>query len=115
VSKSWQPLPILHLHISSSIIAANIEMSQTELVPDLSHCIETVARRKYENLVGSYLQTGKDDSKFGEKVELLRSFLESADFRKLRKQSEGYLLKGQKIKFILYRERGKSKCKMTRC
>jgi hypothetical protein len=90
-------------------------MGQIELVPDLSHCIETVARREYDNLVSSYLQAGKGDSEFGKKLELLRSFLESADFRELRRQSEDYLLKGQKIKFILYRERGKAKYKMTCC
>jgi hypothetical protein len=101
--------------MASCIITVNTEMSQIELVPDLSHCIETVARKEYENLAKSYLQAGKGDSEFREKIELLRSFLESADFRELRKQSEGYLLKGQKIKFILYRERGKAKYKMTRC
>jgi hypothetical protein len=90
-------------------------MYQIELVPDLSHCIETVARREYENLARSHLQAGKGDSEFGEKIELLRSFLESADFRELRKQSEGSLLKGQKIKFILYLKCGKAKYKMTRC
>jgi len=108
-------LPILHFHFASSIIAADTEMGQIELAPDLSHCIETVAKRELDNLVSSYLQAGKGESEFGEKVELLRSFLESADFRKLRKQSEEYLLKGQKIKFILYRERGKAKYKMIRC
>ena len=95
-------------------MAADTQMGQIELVPDLSHCIETVARKEYENLARSYLRAGKGDSEFGEKVELLRSFLESADFRKLRKQSEGYLLKGQKIKFVLYRERGKAKYRMFR-
>ena len=95
-------------------MAADTQMGQIELVPDLSHCIETVARKEHENLARSYLRAGKGDSEFGEKVELLRSFLESADFRKLRKQSEGYLLKGQKIKFVLYRERGKAKYRMLR-
>jgi hypothetical protein len=109
-----QPWPILHFHLASGIITVDTEMGQIELVPDLSHCIETVARKEYENLARSYLQAGKGDSEFEEKVELLRSFLESADFRKLRKQSEGYLLKGQKIRFILYRERGKAKYKMLR-
>lgn len=90
-------------------------MGQIELVPDLSHCIETVARREYDNLVSGYLQAGKGDSEFREKIELIWNFLESADFRELRRQSEGYLLKGQKIKFILYRERGKAKYKMTCC
>ena len=114
MSKSWRPLPILHFHFASGIIAADTEMDQIELVPDLSHCIETVARREYENLARNYLQSGKGDSELGEKIELLRSFLESADFRKLREQSEGYLLKGQKVKFVLYRERGKARYKMLR-
>jgi len=87
-------------------------MVQIELTPDLSHCIETVARKEYENLVRGYLQGSKTDSEFEDKVELLRAFLESADFRKLRQQSEEYLLKGQNIKFILYREHGKVKHKM---
>jgi hypothetical protein len=114
VSKKWQPSPVLHFQIVSSIITFRIDMVQVELTPDPSHCIETVARKEYQNLVSGYLQAGKGDSEFEDKVELLRSFLESADFRKLRKQSEEYLLKGQNIKFILYRESGKAKHKMLR-
>jgi len=89
-------------------------MVRIELIPDLSHCIETVARKEYENLARSYLQAGKGESEFEDKLELLRTFLESADFRKLRQQSEEYLLKGRNIKFILYREHGKAKHKMLR-
>ena len=89
-------------------------MVQIELVPDLSHCIETVAKKEYQNLVRSYLHTGKSDIEFEEKIELLRAFLESADFRKLRQESEGYLLKGQNIKFILYREEEEVKYKLVR-
>ena len=107
-------MPILHFHFASGIITVDMEMDQIELVPDLYHCIETVARKEYEDLARSYLQAGKGDSELGEKIELLRRFLESADFRKLRKQSEGYLLKGQKVKFILYPEHGKTKYKMLR-
>ena len=87
-------------------------MVQIELIPDLSRCIETVARKEYENLARSYLQAGTCDSELEDKLELLRTFLESADFRKLRQQSEEYLLKGQTIKFILYMERGKARHKM---
>lgn len=87
-------------------------MVQIELIPDLSHCIETVARKEYENLAKSYLQSGKGGSEFEAKIELLRMFLESADFRELRQRSEEYLLKGQKIKFILYMEGGRAKHKM---
>ena len=90
-------------------------MVQIELAPDLSHCIETVAKREYQNLARSYFQAGEGDSEFKEKVEILRTFLESADFRKLRKESEEYLLKGQSIKFILYREEGETKYRLIRC
>jgi len=87
-------------------------MIQIELIPDLSHCIETVAKREYQNMVKSYLQTNKGDSEFEEKTRLLRSFLESTDFRKLRRETEKYLLKGQSIKFILYHEAEEVKHKM---
>ena len=105
----------MHCHTVSSIIIDDIEMVQIELVPDLSHCIETVAKREYENLVRSYFQAGKGDSEFEEKVELLHTFLESADFKKLRRESERYLLKGQNIKFILYRQEGETKYRLARC
>ena len=113
MSKSWQSLPILHFHLAGGIITVDTEMDQIELVPDLSHCIETVARKEYENLARSYLQAGKGDSDFEEKVELIRTFLESADFRKLRKRSEQYLLNGQNVKFVVYRKSGKTKFNMT--
>ena len=88
-------------------------MVQIELTPDVSHCIETVARKEYESLIRSYFRTGKGDSDFEEKLEILRTFLESADFRKLRSYSEQYLLKGQKIKFIVYQEQGKAKYRIV--
>ena len=112
--KEMAAAAFLHLQIVSSIINLSIDMVQIELIPDLSHCIETVARKEYEKLARGYLQAGKTDSEFEDKVELLRAFLESADFRKLRQQSEEYLLKGQNVKFIIYREHGKARHKMLR-
>jgi hypothetical protein len=88
-------------------------MVQVELVPDLSHCVETAAKREYQELIRSYFQAGKGDSEFEEKIELLRTFLETADFRELRKESEAYLVKGQKVKFILYREGGEVKYRLV--
>jgi len=90
-------------------------MVEMELVPDLSHCIETVAKREHDSLVKSYFQAGRGDAEFEEKVELLRSFLESADFKKLRRESEGYLLNGENIKFILYKEEGQTRYRLVRC
>ena len=85
---------------------------QIELVPDLSHCVETMARKKYQDLARSYIREGKDDAESQEKIELLRHFLETADFRKLRGESEAYLLKGKKVKFILYREGSETKYRL---
>ena len=81
----------LHQHLTSVIITTEKTMVQIELVPDISHCIETVAKREYENLARDYLQTGKADSEFEDKAELLRTFLELANFKSLRKQSEQHL------------------------
>ena len=88
-------------------------MMQIELVPDLTHCVETMARKEYQSLVRNYLQEGKDDAEFQGKIELLRSFLETADFRKLRGESEAYLLKGKKVKFTLYREGNETRYRLT--
>jgi len=105
----------LHCHTVSSIIIDDIEMVQIELVPDLSHCIETIAKREHDNLVKSYFQAGRGNAEFEEKVELLRSFLKSADFKKLRKESEEYLLEGKSIKFILYRQEGETRYRLVPC
>jgi len=90
-----------------------METIRIELVPDPSHCIETVARKEYELLVKKYLVSGEGGNDFEDKVELLRAFLESADFRELRKESERYLLEGQNIKFIIYREQGKIRYRLV--
>lgn len=83
-----------------------IQMLQIELIPDLSNCIETIAKREYQNLARDYLQGAGGSSELESRIEALRIFLESADFRKLRRDSETYLVKGQKVKFILYFEQG---------
>ena len=88
-------------------------MLKIELVPDTSHCIETIAKREYWNLVRDYIRTGKGDINFEEKADILRGFLESADFRILRKISDYYLLIGQNIKFIIYQEEGETKYDMV--
>ena len=82
-------------------------MSCIELFPDIYHCIETVARREYRDLVKGYLQSGEVSGDFEQKVELLRAFLETADFKKLRQESDCYLLNGKRIKFIIAQEQGK--------
>lgn len=84
-----------------------------ELIPTLSHCIETMAKREYWKSVDEYLKKRKEDRKFEEKIELLRAFLETADFGILRRQSEKHIIDGKKVKFILSIKNGKQRYEMT--
>ncbi len=82
-------------------------MDGIELFPSLSHCIETTAKEEFWILVNQYMESGREDKKLEEKIELLKAFLESADFKKLRSQSERYLVEGKKIKFVICWKEGK--------
>ena len=64
------------------------EMLRVELVPDLSHCIETVAKREHKAVSKQLLTPGQRNKELEEKLEILRLFLETADFKKLRAESE---------------------------
>ena len=81
-------------------------MLKIELVPDLSHCIETVAKREFQDIVQRLLSTEEVSGKLKEKAEILRLFLRVTDFRKLRAQSETHLQRGERIRFIVYLEDG---------
>lgn len=66
--------------------------------------METQAKRQYNQLLRQLLE--KDAStELTEKAEVLRLFLESADFNKLRAESEKHLLAGRKVIFIVHLER----------
>ncbi len=84
-----------------------------ELIPTVSHCIETVAKREYWRSVDAYLKKRKEDKELEEKIELLRSFLETEDFGILRRQSEKHLMNGKQVKFILSIRNGKQAHEMT--
>ena len=77
-------------------------MLKIELVPDLSHCIETVARRKHAELLHRLLGSEAGNAETEDKLEILRLFLETADFRKLRSESEKRFMEGRKVKFVVY-------------
>ena len=83
-----------------------------ELIPTLDLCIEGTARQEYKNSADEYIQRGRKDRKLEEKIELLRMFLETADFRKLRAESEKHLIEGKKVRFILTLEKGKLRYEM---
>jgi hypothetical protein len=78
---------------------------RVKLHPDLSHCIETTARDEYERGLRRLL-AGEGGERLAERTELLRLFLETADFSDLRRQSERHLLEGKEVAFVVYMDKG---------
>jgi hypothetical protein len=88
-------------------------MDDIELIPSLSHCIETTAREEFWNLVNQCMKGGQEDKKLEERIELLKAFLESMDFKKLRRQSERYLVEGKQVKFVISWKEGNPNYEMV--
>ena len=57
-----------------------LPMVYVELEPNLSTCIETLARRAYEQTLSRILEEQSEEEDLLEKMEVLRLFLESTDF-----------------------------------
>jgi len=89
-----------------------MKMVCIELKPNLSSCIETLSKQEYERTLNLLLKKGPLDEELGERLEVLRLFLESTDFGHLRSQYEGYLIKGKKVTFLIYPEEGKVSYKL---
>jgi len=83
-----------------------------ELKPNLSCCIETVSKKEYERTLNLLLKEGNMDEKLGERLDILRLFLESVDFGHLRSQYEGYLTEGKEITFVIFPEEEKVSYKL---
>ncbi|NWF78375.1 MAG: hypothetical protein HXY36_07310 [Chloroflexi bacterium] len=88
-------------------------MESIELFPSLSHCVETTAKKEFWNSVNQYMESGQEDRRLQERIKLLKAFLESMDFKKLRSQSERYLLEGKKVKFVIRWQGDKPRCEMV--
>jgi|TARA_B100000315_G_C14298914_1_gene460926 hypothetical protein len=73
--------------------------------------VETQAKIRY-NQIASELFQGSEQEELAREVELIRLFLETADFDKLRGESEPHLVEGRKVKFRLHLEEGKPKYEM---
>ena len=83
-----------------------------ELQPNPSNCIETLSKIEYERILNLLLKEGCADEELGERLEVLRLFLESTDFGHLRSQYEGYLMEGKKVTFLIYPGEGKVSYKL---
>ena len=87
-------------------------MDEIELQPTLEHCIETTARKRYEEIATALLNGRILSAKAVEELELLHTFLTTADFPALRAASERELLQGKKVVFRLQLEEADVKCGM---
>ncbi|MBN1855881.1 MAG: hypothetical protein JW846_02900 [Dehalococcoidia bacterium] len=85
-------------------------MNRIELHLSSEACIETTARRRYRELTQSALRGEKLDDGTMKEIELLRRFLESADFPRLRADSESSLRKGKHVTFHVYETDGEVAC-----
>ena len=74
---------------------------EIKLEPTLASCIETVTKKEYERVLGALLKMDHEDENLAEELELLRTFLESADFGDLRSRTDELLLQGKKVECIL--------------
>jgi len=72
-------------------------MLKIELVPDLTHCIETVAKREHAAVLKQLLTPRKGNKELEEKLEILRLFLERVDFKQLRVESERQIMRGEEL------------------
>jgi len=82
-----------------------------EIEPELDACVETKAKRQYNQVVSELLDRG-EGGELAQRLEILRLFLESADFNRLRSESEKHLVEGKRIKFTVYLEEGKPEHEM---
>ena len=87
-------------------------MLKIELIPELDRCIETTAKKEYTALQTQLLALGKENPELEERLEVLRVLLETADFKKLRAESERKLMKGKQVRFVVYLEKGISRYEM---
>jgi hypothetical protein len=87
-------------------------MNCIELCPNLSHCIQTVAREEFWNSVSVLMASDQENDELQQRVQLLKAFLESMDFRELRRLSEEHLTQGRTVKFVVYWDKSKPSYEM---
>jgi len=72
-------------------------MIEIELKPTLLNCIQTVAKREYDATLSKLLREDGKSNTLEERLELLKMFLESADFGELRSEYEHFLRNGKVV------------------
>jgi len=88
-------------------------MKPVKLHPSTESCVETAAQHRFRDLSQSALRGEKTDDDTMEEIDLLRRFLETADFPRLRAESEGSIREGRKVTFHVFETDGEVRCRMT--
>ncbi len=81
-------------------------MTGIEFEPTLEHCIQTLTKQEYERIMRQILEAGEEDEILGERIQILKGFLEATDFNRLRSDYEPHLVAGKKVAFRLWRGEG---------
>ncbi|MBN2099631.1 MAG: hypothetical protein JW753_08555 [Dehalococcoidia bacterium] len=84
------------------------QLTRIELAPNLEHCVQTRAKQEYAATM-SKIMSGDSSPGLEPRLELLKAFLEEADFGRLRRESEEHLTQGRKVKFVLSGSAGPGK------
>ncbi len=74
---------------------------EIQFEPDLSHCIQALAKSEYDRIIKELLESGTGNMQNEQQVEMLRQFLEETDFNKLRSKYEPYLVEEKRIRFTI--------------
>ena len=75
------------------------------LPPTLDACVETQARLMYIEILRELLDKS-EKQRLQQKYEILKLFLETADFRKLRAQSEKLFTQNKMVVFTISQKNG---------
>jgi len=76
-------------------------MAEVVLTPDANHCIETVARNEYRRCIDEYFRSDDPAPELEARLETLQKFLEQADFRRLRRETEPFVAAGRPVRFLV--------------
>lgn len=96
---------------SSTGDGAGLPRPYVLLKADALHCLETAAKVEYEALALSVLRGEEPGEEGEERLELLREFLETADFRSLRAQTEPLVRERGEVRALVFREGGGIRCR----
>jgi hypothetical protein len=84
------------------------------LAPDRDHCIETAARNEYRRCIDEFFRSERSDPRLEDRLETLQRFLEQADFRLLRRESEPFIAAGRRVRFLIARHGERARWRIDR-